>query len=86
MFLPKYFKQILTEPDNKTFCPVRSLALLGSLQYLVLCAMNYFQHAVFDPQGYAVGFGALLGGVGVALKLKKDSSDAPTSSTSSTDK
>lgn len=78
-----FFNDLLTEPDNKTFCPVRILAVLGSLQYIALAAANYVQHSVFDPQGYAVGFGALIGGIGVALKLKKDSKedhdDAPPS-------
>jgi hypothetical protein len=70
--LPMFLQHILTEPDNKTFCPVRLVAVLGSLQYLGLAIANYIQHAAFDPQGYAVGFGALLAGVGVALGLKKD--------------
>ena len=68
----KYLQNLLTETDNQTFCPVRILALLGALQYLGLTFAHYIQHQVFDPQGYAVGFGALLGGIGVALGLKKD--------------
>jgi hypothetical protein len=68
----KFFTEIFTEPDNKTFCPVRLIAIGGALQYLGLAVANYVQHHVFDPQGYAIGFGALLGGVGVALGLKKD--------------
>lgn len=63
---------VITEPDNKTICPVRIIAILGALQYLGLAVAHYIQHAVFDPQGYAIGFGALLGGIGVALGLKKD--------------
>lgn len=70
--MKKYFMDLLTETDNKTFCPVRLVAVLGSLQYLALAAAHYVQHHIFDPQGYAIGFGALLGGVGVALGLKKD--------------
>ena len=68
----KILKQLFTEPDNQTFCPIRVLALFGSFQYLGLCIANYVQHSAFDPQGFAVGFGALLGGVGVALGIKKD--------------
>lgn len=68
----KYLHDLLTETDNKTFCPVRIVAVLGTLQYLGLSIANYIQHHVFDPQGYAIGFGALIGGVGVALGLKKD--------------
>lgn len=68
----KYLKQLFTEPDNATFCPVRLVAFLGAMQYLALSVANYVQHHIFDPQGYAIGFGALVGGVGVALGLKKD--------------
>lgn len=68
----KFLKQLFTEPDNQTFCPVRVLALVGALQYLGLSVANYVQHSSFDPQEWAIGFGALLGGVGVALGLKKD--------------
>lgn len=68
----KFLKQLVTEPDNQTFCPVRLIALVGALQYLGLTIANYVQHATFDAQNYAIGFGALVGGVGVALGLKKD--------------
>jgi hypothetical protein len=72
MQLPNFLKHWLTEPDNATFCPVRALAILGVLQYLGMSGLHYYQHHIFDPQAYAVGFGALIGGVGVALGLKKD--------------
>jgi hypothetical protein len=71
--MKKYLHDLLTETDNLTFCPVRIIALVGALQYLGLAAANYIQHQVFDAQNYAIGFGALLGGIGVALGLKKDS-------------
>lgn len=69
----KIIKQLFTEPDNQTFCPVRLVAVLGVFQYLGLSIAHYVQHHIFDPQGYAIGFGALVGGVGVALGVKKDS-------------
>ena len=68
----KILSDIFTEPDNKTVCPARLIAILGGLQYLGLALAHYVQHHIFDPQSFAVGFGALLGGIGVALGLKKD--------------
>jgi hypothetical protein len=68
----KFIHDLLTETDNATFCPARLIALLGGLQYLGISLAHYIQHQVFDPQSFAVGFGALLGGIGVALGLKKD--------------
>ncbi len=73
MQLPKFLLHVLTEPDNQTFCPVRIIAILGALQYLGLALAHYIQHAVFEPQAFAVGFGTLIAGTGVALGLKKDS-------------
>ncbi len=70
--IKKVLKQLFTEPDNETFCPVRIVAVMGVSQYLGLTVANYVQHAAFDPQAFALGLGALLSGVGVALGLKKD--------------
>lgn len=72
-----FFNDLLTEPDNHTFCPVRILSALGSIQYIAMATAAYIQHGVFDPQGYAIGFGAMLAGIGAALKLKKDSKEDP---------
>lgn len=75
--IKKACKHLVTEPDNQTFCPVRVIALLGSFEYLGVSAHNYFAHQVFDPQSFAIGFGALIGGAGVALGLKKDTPKEP---------
>ncbi len=71
----EWIKKLTTEPDNSTPCIVRILAILGVLEYLVVAALNYRQHAVFDMQGFSLGFGGLIAGIGAALKLKKDSPD-----------
>ncbi len=75
--MKKYIKDLLTEPNNQTFCPVRILAILGLLQYLGMAWFHYFQHGVFDSQSYAIGFGALIGATGAALGFKKDSPPNP---------
>lgn len=70
--MKQFFRQIFTEPDNKTFCPVRLIAIAGGLQYLAMNIVHYIRDAVFDPQAFAVGFAALITGLGVALGTKKD--------------
>jgi hypothetical protein len=75
--LKKWLSDVFTEPDNKTICPVRIIAIIGALQYLGLGVAHYVQHHIFDAQNFAVGFGTLLGGIGVALGLKKDTSTPP---------
>ena len=79
--MKKFWLNILTEPNNSTFCPVRILSILGVLQYLFMNAFHYVQHAIFDPQAFAVGFGAIIGSVGVALGLKKDTPADPNAPT-----
>lgn len=71
--MKKFIRNLFTEPDNQTFCPVRLIALVGAGQFIGLTVANYVQHAVFDPQAFALGFGGMLAGVGAALGLKKDS-------------
>jgi hypothetical protein len=66
------FLELITETNNKTLCPVRILSILGVLEYIIIAAFNYKQHATFDLQGFGVGFATLIGGIGVALGLKKD--------------
>lgn len=67
-----FFKHILTEPDNCTFCPIRFVALIGIFQYLGTSLAAYIQYGHFDPQGFAIGLGALIAGTGASLGLKKD--------------
>lgn len=64
---------MITEPDNKTICPIRIAALVAISEWLVFVAMNYVQHGVFDAATFGAGFGALILGTGVALGAKKDS-------------
>jgi spore maturation protein SpmB len=64
--------QLITEPDNKTLCPVRILAIAGVLEFLTLAVFNFVKSGALDLQAFAVGFAAIIGGVGAALGLKKD--------------
>jgi hypothetical protein len=73
MALPKCIKQMITESDNLTVCPIRIAGIAAIIQYMTLGGLHYYQHHIFDAQNFAVGFGALFSGVGVALGLKKDS-------------
>jgi hypothetical protein len=71
--IKKFFLQVFTEPDNKTFCPVRILAIAGIVEFLALSVHTFYRTSAFDMQAFGLGFAALIGGVGAALGLKKDS-------------
>ena len=75
--LRKLLMDSITEPDKKTFCPLRILAIAGIIQYLALSVHLFYKTGTFDYQGYAIGFAAIIGGAGVALGLKKDSPSQP---------
>lgn len=70
--MKQFLVQLVTEPNNKTFCPVRILAIAGGIQYLALSGIHFAKQSVFDPQAFAIGFAALITGMGVALGTKKD--------------
>ena len=69
----KFFLNWITEPDNKTFCPVRFLSIAAVVEFLALSVHVFYRTGAFDMQAYGVGFAALIGGVGIALGIKKDS-------------
>jgi hypothetical protein len=67
-----FLTHIITGKDNTTFDLVRVLGLLGCLQALALVAYGVvYKGQPFDLQNFGIGFGALLGSVGAALKLKE---------------
>lgn len=65
--------EVVTEPDNKTVCPVRLMAIAGFVQFSVMAGYNMHHTHVFDVQAHALAYAALIGGIGAALGLKKDS-------------
>jgi hypothetical protein len=67
--------QIITEPNNHTVCPVRLMAIAGFVQFIFLSGWHVHHSGSFNPQDYALGFGTIMGGIGVALGLKKDTKD-----------
>jgi hypothetical protein len=69
----EWINELFTEPNNRTLCPVRLMAVFGCVQFLTLSAWNFARVGTFDPQAYCVGFAALMGGIGIALGTKKDS-------------
>ena len=62
-----------SETDNKTICPVRATALGGTTYAFAAHAWQTFiQHTPFDMQSFSIGLGAILGTLGAALAIKKD--------------
>jgi apolipoprotein N-acyltransferase len=73
MSIRDWFKQLVTEPNNETHCPVRWSALIGFVYGLGAHAYSTFWlHQAFDFQAFGIGLGTMLTTVGVALGLKKD--------------
>jgi hypothetical protein len=64
---------LVTEPDNKTLCPIKVAAMIAMGEWLVMQPMSFIHTHTLDPVAFGTGFGALVAGVGVALGMKKDS-------------
>jgi hypothetical protein len=74
-WIRKQLRDIFTEPDGKTICPIRVIGIFATLQGIGLAAFDVLvQHAHFDLQAYGVGLGATLAALGLALGMKKDAS------------
>lgn len=61
------FRQMMTSYDNKTYDTGRILAIFYFLSTIVFQAWTVFHGGPFDAQGYLVGGGAFLGGLGIYL-------------------
>jgi len=72
LHLPKWIRNVITEPDNQTVCIVRLMSIAGVAEFLFIAAKVALKAQAFDMQSFGIGFGSLLGGIGAALKLKKD--------------
>jgi len=64
---------MISEPDNKTLCPIRVAGLIALGEWLVIAPMHFVQTQTFDPVAFGTGFGATIAAVGIALGTKKDS-------------
>jgi len=74
----KWLRDLGTGIDGQTHDIVRWAAALGSLNAIGLAAWDVIGHAAhFDFQSYGIGFGAMLAGVGGALKLKETTEPKP---------
>jgi len=70
----KIIKDWFTEIDNQTFDVTKALAVVSILTAIGLIAYSIiYKGQVFSLQDYGIGMSALFAGLGVALKLKKDS-------------
>ena len=61
-----------TEPDNKTWCPIKAMSALGVMVYLGCAIVHVVVNKAFDYQSFGIGFGALMAGSGSSLLMKKD--------------
>ncbi len=68
-----WLSHITTEPDNKTTCIVRVLAIFSFLYAIGVHGWSIFANGVsFDITNFALGWSGMITTLGAALKLKTD--------------
>jgi len=72
MMVPKFIHDILTEPDNETYCIIKIMAAVGTFAFIALGITHIVLNHTFDFMGFGTGLGALMGSAGVGAKFKKD--------------
>lgn len=63
-------RDLITEKDNNTLCPVRVIALIGSLEFLGIVGYNALTSHVTTLTELATGLGVLIGSVSAAVTGK----------------
>jgi len=72
MTIPKFLHDILTEPNNETYCIIKTLAAVGTFAFIVLGITHIVLNHTFDFMGFGTGLGAIMGSAGVGAGFKKD--------------
>jgi len=70
--LPKFLHDILTEPDNETYCIIKAMAAVGTFAFIGLGITHIVLNHTFDFMGFGTGLGALMAGAGGGALMKKD--------------
>jgi len=70
--MPTFLKHLLTLSDNSTYDIVRVLAVVSLIQFLGSEGYVVYKSGAFDAQSFGMGLGAVIAGVGVALKFNPD--------------
>lgn len=65
----KIISDWLTGIDQKTHDPARGLWALGVLTFL---GLSIYSATKFDPQAFGIGFGSVLAGGALGVKLKAE--------------
>lgn len=72
MHIPKFIKDILTEPNNETFCIIKAIAALGTFSYIGIAIVHVIHNHTFDFMSFGTGLGAIMAGAGGGAMMKKD--------------
>ena len=68
----KFFHDILTEPNNQTFCIIKSMAGIGTLSFIGLGVTHVIMNHTIDFMGFGTGLAAIMGAAGAGTHWKKD--------------
>lgn len=68
--MKKFYKDIMTEKDNKTFCAVKVIMIFSSASFVVFTAYHVLVHGSFDAQAFGTGIGIITGGGGLGVLAK----------------
>lgn len=63
--MKKFFTDILTQNDNRTWCIGRVSLFMGTLSFIAIGFIHAIMNHAMDFSAFGMGLGALIGGSGV---------------------
>ena len=72
MDIKKFFKDLLTEPNNETFCLIKTISASGALVYFGCAISHVVINHNFDFSSFGIGLGSIAAACGGGLFMKKD--------------
>lgn len=66
-----FFKQLMTEDDNQTFCIAKLMAVVAFISYIGYAGAGLYQAKTYDMNAYANGLMLVLTGCGAIIAAKQ---------------
>ena len=77
MNVSKFGRDLITERDGESYCPIRITGLTGSLSYIALSVADWWNGHNFDFQSWAQGFAMILAALGGGVGFNKPREEPP---------
>ena len=68
----KFIRDLLTEPNNETYCLLKTIAASGTMVFFGCSIVHVVTNHAFSFTDFGVGLGSIMAGAGGGMLMIKD--------------